>query len=193
MKPTKLIIPTIAILSLMLLNCSQSGPSITTDEVIVKADKLDVHFSRIRSFANTYVIFGGIEMNQSAAISKISLSGLEINIARSIYSRYPDFHMCKSPGAPLAQREVRDLDIVPANSNVMKNLKKTLALHKKSLEPDGKRVCVRLEGEVLKLKSAIVRQLNEDITSQLPPQVHHDYYLVESAEVIEFQEAIASN
>jgi hypothetical protein len=189
-KLVKFLIPTIA-LTCLLLSCSQSGPSLTADEVIVKTDKLDVHFSRGRPFAKTYVIFGGTLMNQSSAISKATLSGLDIYTAASIHSRYPDFHRCKSPGAPLAQREICDLDIVPANSKVMKNLKKTLAMHRKSLQQDHKHVCVRLKGEVLTLRSAIVRQLNEDITDQLPPQVHHEYLLVESAQIIDFQEAIA--
>ena len=176
-KLTKLFIPAFTIMFL-LVNCSQSGPTVTADEVIVKTDKMDVHFSRVEPFAKTYIIFSGIEINQSGAFSKVALSGLDIYTARSIYSRYPDFHMCKSPGAPLAQRAVRDLDIVQTNSKVLKNLRKTLDKHRASIQQDGERVCVKLEGEVLKLTSAIVRELNQDITNQLPPQVHHDYFFL---------------
>ncbi len=188
---TKFLIATCAIMSL-LVNCSQSGsdPSITADEVIVKTANMDVHFSRGKPFAQTYMIFGGIETNQSDAFSKISLSGLNIITARSIYSRYPDFHSCKSPGAPLAQKAIRQLDIVPANSEAMKNLRKTLFEHQTSIQQGGDRVCVGLEGEVLRLTSAIVREINEDITDKLPPQVHHEYFLVESAKIVASQEAL---
>lgn len=186
------LIPIVVVWSL-LVSCSQSGssPSITTDEVIVKTANMDVHFSRGKSFAQTYMIFGGSETNQRDVICNVTLSGLDINTARYIYARYPDFHLCKSPGAPLAQRAIRRLDIVPADSKVVKILRKTLAGHKKSLQPDGTRVCVRLEGEVLKLTSAIVRDANQDITNELPPEMHHEYFLVQSAENIDSQEALA--
>jgi hypothetical protein len=186
----KFFIPILATMSL-LVSCSESGPTVTTDEVIVKTANMDVHFVRVKPFAQTYMIFGGMEMNQSDAFSKVSLSGLDINTARYIYSRYPDFHQCKSPGAPLAQKGIRQLDIVPTDSQVMKDLRQTLADHETSIQQGGKRVCVRLEGEVLKLRSAIVRNINEDITDKLPAQVHHEYFFVESAEIVDPQEALS--
>lgn len=175
---------------LLLAGCSQSGPTITDNEVIVKTNNMDVRFSRIRPFENTYMIFGGTEITHGDAFSKISLAGLDINTARGIYSSYPDFHLCKSPGAPLAQRSTRDLDIVPANSKAMKNLRKTLQKFKASIQQDGGRVCVRLEGEVLMLTSATVRELNKDITNELPPQVHHEYFLVKSAELLDSKKVL---
>ena len=183
----KIFITAVAIMSL-LVSCSQSGsgPSVTTDEIIVRTANMDVHFARGKPFASTYMIFGGIETNQSDAISKVTLSGLNIRTARSISARYPDFHLCKSPGAPLAQKAIRQLDIVPANSEVTKILRKTLSEHQ-----TGTRVCVGLEGEVLKLTSAIVRGVNEDITNKLPPQVHHEYFFVESAQIIDSRKALA--
>ena len=119
MKPTKCVILILAFMFL-LVNCGgESGPTVTDNEVIVKTGSLDVHFSRVKPFAQTYLIFGGMELKQSDAITKVSLSGLEIATARFIYSRYPDFHACKSPGAPLAQKALRQLDIVPADSRVL--------------------------------------------------------------------------
>ncbi len=189
-KLTKRFIPILGIIFL-LANCGESGPTITDNEVIVKTGSMDVHFSRGKLFAQTYLIFGGIEMKQSDAIAKISLSGLELSTARFIYSRYPDFYACKSPGAPLAQKAIRQVEIVPADSKVMDDLRKTLADHQASLQESGKRVCVRLEGEVLKLESAVIRENNQDVTNELPPQMHHEYYFVKSAEMIDAQEALA--
>ncbi|UCF06395.1 MAG: hypothetical protein JSV33_05020 [bacterium] len=188
-KSTKFVFPIFGIL-LLLVNCSQSGPTITDDEVIVKTSSMDVHFSRGRSFGNTYMIFGGTEITHGNAFSKITLSGLDINTAKNIYSMYPDFHLCKSPGAPMAQRAVVDFDIVPANSKTMKNLRKTLKKYQASIHNGGDRVCVKLEGEVLRLTSVLVRELNKDITHELPPQVHHDYFLVTSAELHGFKEIL---
>jgi hypothetical protein len=172
------------------IQCGQSGPTKTDDEVIVKTAKMDVHFARQRAFENTYIIFGGLELTHSDAFSRISLSGLPIRAARSIYASYPDFHLCKSPGAPLAQSAVVDLDIVPASSKVLRQLKKTLAQHNASIHQGGDRVCVKLEGEMLKLTSVIVREMDENIIDQMPPQVHHDYFFVESAELIDAKEAL---
>jgi len=190
MKLIKRLVPILAIIFL-LVNCGESGPTITDNEVIVKTGSMDVHFSRGTLFAQTYLIFGGIEMKQSDAIAKISLSGLELNTARFIHSRYPDFNSCKSPGAPLAQKAIRQVAIVPADSEVMDNLRKTLADHQASLHPSGKRVCVRLVGEVLKLESAIIRANNQDVTNELPLQMLHEYYFVKSVEMIDAQEALA--
>jgi len=189
MKLIKCLIPVLAIV-LLLVNCGESGPTITDNEVIVKTGSMDIHFSRGTLFAQTYLIFGGIEMKQSDAFAKISLSGLELDTARFIYSRYPDFFSCKSPGAPLAQKAIRQIDIVPADSKVMDDLRKTLADHEASLQQSGKRVCVRLGGEVLKLESAVIRENNQDVTNELPPQMHHEYYFVKSAEMIDAQEAL---
>jgi hypothetical protein len=191
MKQTKCLILILAVVFLF-VNCGgESGPTVTDNEVIVETGTLDVHFSRVKPFAQTYLIFGGIEMKQSDAFTKVSLSGLEVDIARSIHARYPDFHLCKSPGASLAQKALRQLDIVPADSEVMEVLRKTLADHQTSIGEGGKRTCVRLGGEVLKLDSAIVRQNSQDITNELPPQMHHEYYFVKSAEMVDAQQALA--
>jgi hypothetical protein len=181
----------IALLSpLLLVNCGQSGASITDDEVVVNAGQLDVHFSRVKPFSATYVLFGGAENNHGNAFTKITLFGLEQNKAKYIHSRFPDFYKCKSPGAPLAQKETCQLDIVPADSKVLKNLKRSLSEFNKNIGNDGDRVCVRLQGEILKLTSAVVRELNQDITKELPPAIHKEYFFVQSAELMNFQQAM---
>lgn len=172
--------------------CGDSGPIITDDQVIVQTDKLDVTFSKVRSFSGSYMVFGGTALNQSAAFFNVSLAGLDVNTARSIYARYPDFDRCKSPGAPIAQQSISQLDIVPASNSITKTLKRALSQHRKSTEDVNENVCVTLVGRVLKLQSAFVREINEDITAQLPAQVHHDYFLVESAEIFTFQEILTA-
>jgi hypothetical protein len=188
-KSKRFVFPVIGLL-LLLVSCSQSNTTITDKEVIVKTNSMDVHFSRVRSFGNSYIIVGGAEITHGDAFSKITLAGLDINTARNIYSMYPDFHLCKSPGASMAQTATLDFDIVPANSKVMKNLRKTLKKHHEMIHNDGDRVCVKLEGMVMKLTSVTVRELNKDITGELPPQVHRDYFLVTSAELLDSKEML---
>ncbi|MFH1755289.1 MAG: hypothetical protein ABIA59_06255 [Candidatus Latescibacterota bacterium] len=192
-KITKLsLLAVVMLTTLCMLNCSQSAPSLTDDEVLVAAGQLDIRFARIKPFSSTYLLFGGAENNHSNSFTKITLFGLEQNKAKFIHARYPDFYKCKSPGAPIAQKECCQLDIVPADSKVLKNLKRSLAEFDKSIKNDGDRVCVRLEGEVLKLTSALLREMNEDITKELPPQAHKEYFFVTSAQVLKFQEALMS-
>jgi hypothetical protein len=176
---------------LLLGGCGESGPKISDNEVIVRTGSMDVHLSRGKPFAQTYLIFGGMELKQDDAITKISLSGLEIPTARFIHSRYPDFYACKSPGASLAQKALRQLDIVPADPTVLGTLREALAAHQLGTQPGGKRACVRLEGEALKLESAIVRQNDLDVTNELPPQMRHAYYFVKSAEMVDAREALS--
>ena len=173
--------------------CSNSGPVITDDLVVVKTDKLDVTLSKVRPFSGSYMVFGGTTLNQSAAFFNVSLAGLDVNTARSIYARYPDFDRCKSPGAPIAQQSINQLDIVPASCSVNKTLKKALSMHKKKTEGVNENVCITLVGQIIRLRSAVVRELNEDITSQLPSQVHHDYFLVESATITTFQDVLTAS
>ena len=174
----------------LLVNCSQSAPSLTDEEVVVKAGQLDVHFSRVKPFAATYMLFGGAENNHGNAFTQITLFGLEQNKAKYIHSRFPDFYKCKSAGAPMAQKETCQLDIVAADSKVLKNLKKSLSEFNKNVGNDGDRVCVRLKGEILRLTSAVVREMDQDITNELPPAIHKDYFFVQSAELTGFQQAI---
>jgi hypothetical protein len=190
MKLSKCLILILAIV-FVLVNCGKPGPTVTDNEVIVETGGMDVHFSRVKPFAQTYLIFGGIEMKQSGAFAKVSLSGLEMDTARFIHSRYPDFHTCKSPGASLAQKALRQIDIVPADEEVLEALRKVLADHQTSIQGGGNRTCVRLEGEILKLASAVIRQNKQDITNELPPQMHHDYYFVKSAAMLDAEGALA--
>jgi hypothetical protein len=177
----------------LLVGCSgQSDVTMTDRGVLVATDKLDVELTRVGSFAGTYVLFGGNVMNQGDSFSKIYLAGLDANTARSIHAYYPDFRECKSPGARMAQQEIRDFHIVPIDSKTMRELKKSLALSEKNLGKDAALVCVELEGKILSLESIVVRELEQDITNTLPAQMFHEYHLVESAKVTDFDTVLAA-
>ena len=173
----------------LLVGCgSVSEPTISADEVVVSAGEMDVTFSRQQPFTDTYMVFGGLASTRDDMISQVSVVGLSMEDARPIHDRYPDFHECKSAGAPLAQRATRQMDIVPANAKVFAQLQKTLDAHEESLRQGGDRVCVQLRGELLELESASVE--DQDITGQLPRQIVHEYYLVEAAELVDARSAL---
>lgn len=179
-------------LILILAGCGKSGPAVNGKEVLVSTSSMDVKFIKVRPFSNSYLLFGGTALNHSDAFYKISLAGIELKTAKYLYARFPDFQMCKSAGAPLAQREVRQIDIVPADNKVFKILKKALAEHKKSLEPnDDRKAIVMIKGDLLQFKSAVIRDNGMDITRELPPQVHKDYYLVTEAELLDPKTALS--
>ncbi len=98
--------------------------------------------------------------------------------------------------AAVAQRAVLHLQIIPTDSEVSQILKNAVKQHERNLGNDGDRIFVRLEGDILKLSSAIIAEVNGDVTDQLPSQMREDHYLVDSAEVIEAKiqlEIVGSN
>ena len=169
--------------------CSQYSLSIGDEqvvgdgEVVVSLKQLDVHFQRAGTFSETYMVFGGSDLTQADTINKIWISGIDLDEAIAIHERYPD--KCKSSGAALAQNALLDLDIIPADSEVLKSLRNAVSLHERNFANDGDRIFVKLGGEVLKMTRAIIREVDGDVTDQLPSQMRHDYYLVKSAEIIE--------
>lgn len=176
---------------LLIAGCSQPSQSTqltqptSGEEVIVALTNLDIHFERSGSFSETYMVFGGSDLSEEDMIEKISIYGIPMDKAISIYERYPDFHKCNSPGAALAKNELVDLHIIPADSEVLNILKNTISQYEKNLKNDGDRISVKLEGEVLKMTKGIMRKVNGDVTDQLPPQMRQDCYWVISAEIIE--------
>jgi len=173
---------------LLIAGCSQSNQStqsISGEEVIVSLTKMDVHFKRAGEFSDTYMVFGGGYFSQTDVIHKISISGIPIDKAISIYERYPDFDKCKSPGAALAQNALLHLNIIPVDSEVLNMLKNVISQHEKNLKSDGDRIFVKLEGEALVMTSVIMRKFNKDVMDQLPSQMRRGYYLVKSAEIVE--------
>jgi hypothetical protein len=174
----------------VLASCSGSEPEVTETEVLLHAGQLDVRFVRGQQFAQTYMLFGGGATSHANAISKVTLFGLPDYAARYIHAQYPDFHRCKSRGAPMAQNQTRQIDVVAANSKIQKRLKKALALHSKGIRESGERVCVTIEGEMLTLRSVVVAELDKDITHELPSTSPREYFFVTSATIGNFQEAV---
>ncbi len=183
-------------LVLLIAGCSQpiqSSPSVSDEEyavslkreVIAPTKGLDYHFDRTGDFSETYMLFGATDFSRSDLPFEISLSGIKLDKAMSIYERYPDFYKCKSPGAAVAQKALLSLHIIPEDPEVLDILRNAVSQFEKNLRNDGDRIFVELEGEVLKNTSVIMRKVNGDVTDQIPSNMRRGYYLVKSAKIIE--------
>jgi hypothetical protein len=166
------------------------GPAARVDgsSVELATDDFDVRFSRGSPFSESYMVFGGYNKQLKNAFFHVSLAGLPVTSARSIHRSYPDFHMCKSPGAKQAQQLTRDMNFVAADASAKGALIDVVDLHEKRIGSGGERTCVTVSGSELSLESVRGRQVEEDVTSDIRRTLGNSkYYLAESAEVADCQ------
>ena len=102
----------------------------------------------------THMLFGGASSKDKSSISPIWLSGLGIVDAKDIYARYPDFHRCSSTGSSLAKDKVEDLNLIPADTSVLKELKISIKEFEENFANRGDRVCVALIVKTLSIQSS---------------------------------------
>ena len=165
-----------------LAKASAPDLTLTGNDVLLATANLDARFSTAGSFRETYMLFGGAQIDHQDAVSKITLAGLPGDDVRRIAARYPDFYMCKSEGAPLAQRKVVQLDLIPVDGRTMRTLESALDEFNDQIGSGGDRVCVRLNGNALDLESVQVRDAGESVTQHYG---RNNFYLVKSAEVVD--------
>ena len=93
------------------------GPDLTVegDQVLLATGDLDVRFAKGKTFEDTYMVFGGGELEHRNAVANVTIAGLSLRHAKPIYRRYPDFHRCASPGAGIAKDKIVQLDMIPAD------------------------------------------------------------------------------
>jgi len=168
---------------------SSGGPDLTINgnEVLLATHDLDVRFTRTDGFGDTYMLFGGTYLEHVNAIGNVFLAGLSIREARPIHRRHPDFHLCASPGASLAKKAVEDIDVVPTDGRVLRELRSTLDDFEASIRSGGDRVCVALRGSELVMTDAEIREIHESVKDKFPRQ---NYRLVESVERVDCKQAL---
>ncbi len=141
--------------------------TIEGDSVTVDAGDYDVKFEALIEYQTTYMLFGGEYSKDKIQINPITLHGLGIVDAKNIYARYPDFHRCDSPGAPLAKPKVKWLNLIPADKQVLNELRESIEELEDNLGKGGDRVCVSLVGKTLLMKSGKVPVMHMDRNGQL--------------------------
>jgi len=165
---------------------AKEAVSFTEDnELYVEAGDTDVYFELLEPFSETYMVFGFQHMDHKNSFNNFSLFGIPLEEVQPIYDEHSDFYRCKSPGAARAQKLIRSMNIISADSSVMDALHEAVSAHENSFGRDGDRVAVILEGVKLEMTAAIVRDADEDMLERLPKGSRENYFLVESVEIID--------
>ncbi len=145
------------------------GTKIQGREVILDADQLEVRFSMVGSLQESYMLFGGDTQKRRNSITHVTAAGLPIRNARSIASIYPDFHMCKSPGAKQAMQNIQDLSFVAADRTALNTLIEAVDLFKERIGTDAERTCISVIGAPISLESVKVVEDGADLTRDIAP------------------------
>jgi len=148
------------------------GTTIQGREVIRDADQLEARFSVIGSLHESYMLFGGDAQQRRNSITHATAAGLPIRNARSIASVYPDFHMCKSPGAKQAMQHTQTLGFVAADRAALDALVEALELFEERLGSGGERTCISVTGAPISLKSVVIVENGADITRDVAGAVN---------------------
>jgi hypothetical protein len=160
------------------------------NELYVEAGDVDAYFELLDEFSETYVLWIAKRETHEAAFNEFFLDGISMADLRPIYRAYPDFFMCKSPGAPRAQKAMQPMNIIAADSSVLEALNAAVSEFNNSPGEGIDRVAVYLEGVRLEMTAAIVRKADKDILDRLPQQSRSNYFLVEYAEMVDAQAAL---
>ena len=160
-------------------SCSSSGSVVRSagSEVVVEEGNMEVHFAGKGDLSEWIMLFG----RGTDPLSDVVLVGIEIRDARALYRRYPDFHMCKSPGAAKAQALVRSMHLVAPDPAMRRALVDAVKLSGKRLRNKGERVCVGVEGKNLAVNSMRYKPDGTEVTYKSSD--FDDYHLVERVQV----------
>jgi hypothetical protein len=160
------------------------------NELYVEAGDLDLYFELLEEFSETYMLFGATRTTFKEAYNEFWLAAGSMTDLRPIYQQHPDFYMCKSPGAPRAQKAVKTMKIITADSSVLEALNEAVSEFNNNRGKGIDRVTVYLEGVRLEMTAVIAREADEDMLDRLPQQQRSDYFLVEYAEIVDAQAAL---
>lgn len=89
----------------------------------------------------------------------------------------------------MAKDKVVDFQVVPADDDTLDELRASLEDFDDNIRSGGDRVCVRLQGSRLRLTSAKVREVKEDVIDTISAK---DFYLVDSASRVDCRQALTS-
>jgi hypothetical protein len=164
------------------------SPQLKGGEVTVESRQMRVRFQRGTGLDEAYMLFGGDASERSGHFSNVLLSGLAERHVYPIAQRYPDFYLCRSPGAESAKRLVETMSLIGGDGRTRKTLLEALRLYEESIRSGGERTCVHLKGEQLHLVAA--QSIPGDIDLTEPIRKGHrtlDFYLIEHAEIVPCQ------
>ncbi len=145
------------------------GTKIEGREIVRDAGQLEASFRVAGSLHESYMLFGGDAKQRRNSITHATAAGLPIRNARAIASVYPDFHMCKSPGAKQAMQHTQTLSFIAADRSALNTLADAVELFEERLGSGGERTCISVSGASLALQSVRVEENGADITRDVAP------------------------
>jgi hypothetical protein len=156
---------------LLINRLDPSTPGLSEDggQLVVETAQLEARFSRIGSLSDSFMVFGGNNQQMTNSLTHVTLSGLPIRHARLIGQTYPDFHLCKSPGAAQAQRLTESTSFIGANRGARRTLIEAIDVHGERVRSGGDRTCVTISGHQLTLDSVHLKHDGRDITRDVAP------------------------
>jgi len=155
-------------------------------DVVYTTDTMEIRFTSGPSLDDEFMVFGGQEMPRSGSITHALVSGIAGDDARAIASRFPDFHLCKSPGAASAERLIQGMNFVARNTSARDALGEALDLHVAAIRSGGERSCLKVKGASLELEQVSVLQTGEDLTPKIKGFFRDSpLYLVRDAAVVD--------
>lgn len=155
-------------------------------------DDFEIHLTQAGRLFDTFMIFGGhLDRKLHNSFSDYSLGALEIGEASLIQRDYPDFHLCKSSGASLAQGKIRSLSLIAENQEIADILEDSIALHDERLTAGSERTCIELRGYQVEPTTILLKENSMDISQDIIPSLRNmDLYLIDGAEIRDCQTVI---
>jgi hypothetical protein len=170
------------------LGVSGLGPRVDGRQLVIETSDLEVRFSRTGDLSESFMIFGGNNDQLKNSMTHVTLAGLPMAHARTIHQSYPDFHRCKSPGAPQAQGLTETMSLIGADRGAQSALIDVVNLHKKRVGDGDERTCVTLTGAQLELDSVRLRHDGTDITREVRPALRRTrFYVADEVEILDCQ------
>jgi len=168
------------------IDASSDGLTLEGREVKLETADFDVRFSRLGSFSEAYMVFGGNNEQPRNSFTHTTLSTLAMRHAELIHQTYPDFHRCSSPGAAQAKRWIETMNLVATTRAVERVLVDTVDVHAERIRGSGERTCVSLAGASLSLESVRMKRDGRDLTQDVGRAFREvDFYLAEQAELVD--------
>ena len=132
------------------------------------------------------MIFGGTNADMRNNVSDALLSTLAMRHASLIHQRYPDFHLCKSPGAAQAKRYIEASNFIGTTRRARRAVRKAVDVHAERIRGGGERTCISIAGAALSFDSVSLKEDGRDVTGDFGNALRmNPYYLAEEAELVD--------
>lgn len=155
-------------------------------QVVVQSNGVETRFTKLGPASGTFMLFGGI--GQDTVWANADMSVIDGPQVEWLSRTWPDFYMCKSPGAKQAMELTHQLSLVAASGSVRNTLQGSVHRFEENLRGNGERVCVALSGQRLAVSSSTILANGTNFLQQIKMQGDPPSFMyVESAEIVDCQ------